>query len=103
MCIVWYMVELVGFGCDIVEWDVVFDMCYGGLEYGLLSDGMLEVIWLCVWLEGMLIDFVYEGKLMYGMIDKVWFGEFELGLKVLYVYFGGVLVLSVYNGIFWEG
>lgn len=102
-CIVQYIVELVDFGCDIIEKDVVFDMCYGGLEYGLFNEGMFEVICLCVCQEVMFIDLVYEGKFMYGMIDMVCNGEFFEGLCVFYVYLGGVLVFNVYSFIFCNG
>jgi 1-aminocyclopropane-1-carboxylate deaminase/D-cysteine desulfhydrase-like pyridoxal-dependent ACC family enzyme len=41
------------------------------LIYGVPSDATKDAIRLCVRLEGMITDPVYEGKSMQGMIDLV--------------------------------
>lgn len=82
--------------CD-VDIEIIFD--YSGLVYGLLSEQIIVVICIVVEMEVMLIDLVYEGKFIDGLIDMVKKGYFK-GQCVLYVYFGGVLVLNVYYKVF---
>lgn len=51
---------------EILFWDDYF--VFG---YGVLNDEGMEVVKLLVWLEGILFDFVYIGKVMVGLIDGI--------------------------------
>jgi 1-aminocyclopropane-1-carboxylate deaminase len=95
--------ELVEFGREITEDDLVLLEDYAYPAYGVPSAETSDAIRLVARTEGMMTDPVYEGKSMQGMIDLVRKGYFPAGSKVLYAHLGGVPAINAYSYIYRNG
>ena len=94
---------LVELGQDLGADDVVLVEDYAYPVYGVPSEETKAAIRLCVRLEGMITDPVYEGKSMQGLIDLVQKGYFPTGSRVLYAHLGGVPAINGYSYTFRNG
>ncbi len=88
---------------DIVAEDIVLLEDYAYPLYGVPSEATKEAMRLCVRLEGMITDPVYEGKSMQGLIDLVKHGYFPEGSKVLFAHLGGAPAINGYAYAFRNG
>ena len=95
--------ELVEFGRDIADDDIVLETGYAYPQYGVPSAETNDAIRLCARMEGMMTDPVYEGKSMQGLIDLVGKGFFPAGAKVLFAHLGGVPAINAYSYLYRNG
>jgi 1-aminocyclopropane-1-carboxylate deaminase len=72
----------------------------GGFEgpgYGIPDDTTFAAMRLGLRTEGLVLDPVYEGKVMAGLIGLVGAGEFEPDDDVLFVHLGGIPAIHAYG------
>jgi D-cysteine desulfhydrase family pyridoxal phosphate-dependent enzyme len=72
---------------DIECYDEYFD------EYGLLTKASAQAIHDCANLEGLLLDPIYNGKVMAGLIDLVNKGMIDNSKPVIFIHTGGTPIL----------
>jgi 1-aminocyclopropane-1-carboxylate deaminase len=70
---------------------------YEGPGYGIPDDGTFEAMRLGLRTEGLVLDPVYEGKVMAGVIGLVRAGEFTPDDDVLFVHLGGIPAIHAYG------
>ena len=70
---------------------------YEGPAYGVPDQGTFDAMRLGLRTEGLVLDPVYEGKVMAGVIGLVRQGEFRLTDDVLFVHLGGIPAIHAYG------
>ena len=66
---------------------------YVGKGYSLSRQEEIDVIRLVGKLEGILLDPVYTGKVMFGLIDQIRAGKFQKEMNILFIHTGGIFGL----------
>ena len=95
--------ELIEFGREIRDDEIVINPDYAYPAYGVPSAETNDAIRLAAQTEAMITDPVYEGKSMQGMIDLAKKGFFPSGSKVLYAHLGGAPALNGYSYTYRNG
>jgi 1-aminocyclopropane-1-carboxylate deaminase len=70
---------------------------YEGPGYGIPDDGTFAAMRLGLQTEGLVLDPVYEGKVMAGLVGLVQQGEFAPDANVLFVHLGGIPAIHAYG------
>jgi 1-aminocyclopropane-1-carboxylate deaminase len=92
--------DLIGLGRDLRDDEITVLEGWAGDFYGIPVASTLDAIRLTGSLEGVILDPVYEGKLMAALIDLVRTGEISPDSNVLYAHLGGQPALNAYSALF---
>ncbi|NQW50959.1 MAG: D-cysteine desulfhydrase [Rhodospirillales bacterium] len=91
--------DLLGLGIQVPSSAVKSFGGYWQPKYSVPNSKMVEAVQMLARTEGILLDPVYNGKIMAGLIGLARQGHFKANAKVLFMHTGGLPSLNVYEDV----